>query len=243
MECCGVSAAAPPPACGDVYELTTTLSNNLLSLCSPIVTNTDIYAKLGTPGDKDYYVFTTTASAPKVKVTLEDVPGNYQIKLYDANGLQLGKSEKCCLNDESIAYNGASGAATYKVYVYGMNSAYSSTACYKLRIATSNVNQSLDANDENSNQNLLPTDITLSNDQLTVYPNPAKEKLTVSFGSEEAGTQSISITDLVGRVITVKTVDVQEGINTFTLPLESYRGGMYFLQMPGRPAVKFQVSE
>jgi Zn-dependent metalloprotease len=236
-----VSAAAPPPACSDNYELPTMMSNNLLTLCSPVSTNTDIFAKLGSPGDKDYYVITTTASAPKLKVTLEDLPGNYQLKLYDANGVQLGKSEKCCLLDESIAYNGASSAATYKVYVYGMNSAYSTTACYKLRISTSAVNQLRDDGDDTEQG--LPGDITLSNDQMTVFPNPATDKITVSFGAEEAGAQTISITDLVGRVIDVKTFDVQEGINTFTLPLESYRGGMYFLQMPGRPAVKFQVSE
>jgi hypothetical protein len=234
----GVGTIVPPPTCTDNYE-----SNESRTASKSIATNTDISGKIGSSSDKDWFTFTTTASAPKIKVTLTTLPFDYDVRLYNASGTQIGISQNGSTTSESISYNSSSSATTYYVQVYGYGGAFSSTKCYTLRAATSNVNQLFD-DDDNSTVAGVSKPVALEPaNELIVFPNPAKDKLMLSFNADASGVQSVSITDLLGQVIMSIPLEIKEGANHFTFPLNNVAGGIYFIKIPGQQTVKFQVLE
>src|SRR5205823_1338547 len=154
-------------------------------------------------------------------VTLTNLPMDYDIKLYNANGSEIGSSHNSGTTIESLSYNKSTAAASYYVQVFGHNNAaYSATTCYTLRVATSNVNQMVDAE---GNDGWVANEGLNGGSELSVYPNPAKEHLSIRFFVDEDGTSKASITDLVGRIVWQQDVSVQEGVNTIELPLSDYQ--------------------
>jgi len=233
----GVAATVTPPPCTDNYE-----SNESISAAKVIALNTDLTGKIGTATDKDYYKFTTLSTAPKLKVTLTNLPKNYNLVLFNSSGKQLGASSNSGTTAESITYNTATTAATYYIEVLGVSSAYSATSCYTFRVATGSVNQLVDENSADITDDLTNTS-AMNNNDLLVYPNPAKGQLSIRFTASQEGNQDIYVTDLMGRTISRLSVPVTEGINTITLPLNNYVPGMYFLNVVGQQKTRFQVAE
>jgi Zn-dependent metalloprotease len=227
------------PSCTDTYE-----ANETISAAKPIALNSDISAKISTTTDKDWYTFTTTSTAPKLKVTLSNLPADYDLRLYNSGGSQLGISQNGSTTSESITYN-SSSAGTYYIQVYGYAGANNNSVCYTVRAATSNVNLLTDEEANLTGHSLTKgkEQGTMDDDALRVFPNPAKEQLTLRFNAAVAGTQSLSVTDPLGRVIMQKTIDVQDGFNNIKVSLDNLESGLYFIKMEGRPAVKFQISE
>jgi bacillolysin len=236
------SVAPPPPTCADNYE-----TNENKGGSKSIAVNADITARVGSSIDKDWFTVVTTTAAPKLKVTLSNLPTDYDLTLYNNKGKAIASSRNGGLTAESITYNSASSGATYYVQVSGYNGANSAN-CYSLRAATSNVNQLTDGptfgmEDESEDfgkpaENLME----MSSEDMTVYPNPAKDKLNVNFTAAEAGTTSVSITDLMGRVVMQQEISVEEGMNTIALPL-NYMPGLYFLNVAGQTPTKFQIMQ
>jgi Zn-dependent metalloprotease len=233
----GVTGMAPAPSCSDNYE-----SNETRSAAKAISLNTDISAKIGSTTDKDWFAFTTTSAAPKLKVTLINLPANYNLTLYKSNGQQLAISQNTGTTSESISYNASNSGATYYVQVAGYNGAYNTASCYTLRVATSNVNQLIDE-EQSSLDATLTGGIASANNELNVFPNPAKDKLMVSFNADDAGTATLNITDITGRVLMHQELDVMAGPNEVTVPLSNYMPGIYFLHVTDRQAAKFQVMQ
>jgi len=78
-----------------------------------------------------------------------------------------------------------------------------------------------------------PTGIQdLYNDQTrcTVYPNPATEKVTISFKAETPGKAEIKLIDYTGKCIYLKNMDALAGTNTYTLSMKqnNISSGSYF---------------
>ncbi|XZF16596.1 M4 family metallopeptidase [Chitinophagaceae bacterium MMS25-I14] len=232
----GVDSVAAQPACTDNYE-----SNETKNAAKKISVNTDITAKIGTSTDKDWFYFTTTNSAPKLKVTLSNLPADYDIRLYNNSGSQIGISQNGGTAAESIVYNANKGA-TYYVQVYGYAGAYNAGTCYALRASTSSVNQLADdGNDDNEITELKPDGESVINNSLLIYPNPARDVIHLRFGAEKAGLQTVVITDVVGRVVLTVPLAVQEGSNDLQLSLNGLGTGMYLLKLDGGQVMKMQV--
>jgi bacillolysin len=227
-----------PPGCSDVYE-----ANESKQAAKSIAVNTDISARIGSSTDKDWFKFSTTSSAAKIKVTISNLPADYDLRLYDNKGKQIGVSQNTGTASESISYNLSNGAANYYVQVGGYNGA-TSTSCYNLYVATSSVNQLIDDNDAEQNATISKgNEELLDNEGILVFPNPAKEKIMVQLSLEAAGTITLSITDFVGRVVMQQSLSLQAGSNTITLPLAKYSPGIYFLNASGKQSAKFQITE
>ncbi|TCP69398.1 S8 family serine peptidase [Baia soyae] len=80
--------------------------------------------------DVDYYKF-NVGTAGAVNISLANLPGDYDIYLYNASGTELANSIKGGTNPEAIAYN-ATAAGVYYVKVVGYSGAASKTQAYKL---------------------------------------------------------------------------------------------------------------
>ncbi|MBF9220436.1 glucuronyl esterase domain-containing protein [Hymenobacter ruricola] len=70
----------------------------------------------------------------------------------------------------------------------------------------------------------------LANSGIEVYPNPAKEKITVNLGANLSHVNSIDVLDLVGRKLSQVEVGKQAML---TIPTERLKPGVYLLRFSG----------
>ncbi|MBX7243469.1 MAG: T9SS type A sorting domain-containing protein [Bacteroidia bacterium] len=208
-------------ACSDNFE-----SNNTKNSAKTISVNTNYTARIGTSTDVDWFKFTTTASAPKVKIELTNLPFDYDVKLYASNGsTQLGVSQNSGTTNETILYNTATAGSTYFIRVYGYNGAFSSTACYTFRASTSATSWVRQANEVEDG--LKPVF-----DDLVVYPNPTNGLATLKFTVEaEDENALITIYDQTGKVMNVVQHDITKDSDELTLDFSQFANGIYFIQM------------
>ena len=65
--------------------------------------------------------------------------------------------------------------------------------------------------------------------KVSVYPNPAKDKLTVEWGKSDFEKGSLAVYDLFGKQII--SFDLVSGSNTFVVELNHFFSGVYFIQV------------
>ena len=204
--------------------------NDLSTQATVVAVNSVTNSQIATSTDVDYYKFTTTSAAPKVKVTLTNLPFDYDLYLYSATtsgalNRRLGSSTNGGTTPENILYNSSSAAATYYVKVLGYAGAFSTTQCYALTVTTSATNlqiiQSLDSP--------KPTDIT--ENKLTLSPNPASAQVTLNFSSVENGFYNIEIFDLVGKQCFKTVSEFVQGENIQNLKSDNLARGMYMVRV------------
>ncbi|MFN0201145.1 MAG: T9SS type A sorting domain-containing protein, partial [Bacteroidia bacterium] len=205
-------------SCTDNYE-----SNNTASTSKSIAVNTNITARIGTSTDVDWFHFSTASTAPKVKVTLTNLPADYDVILYASNGTtQLGISQNGSTTAEAIIYNSSSAAATYRVKVYGYGGAFNSTACYTLNASRSATNFVRLAGEEEDGIKAL-TEV------MNIYPNPAADLATIVFTAQEDAPVEFMVFDAMGRAV---RVPMTQGDNKdeMVLNLSEVNNGIYFVR-------------
>ena len=119
------SGSTPPPS-GDTYE-----PNGTTAEAYGINTGTTYNSYIYTSTDVDYYKFSTTQSGT-ITVNLSNLPGDYDLYLYNSSGTQVGSSASGSTTAEKITYTGAAG--TYYVKVIGYSGAYSTATQYSLKV-------------------------------------------------------------------------------------------------------------
>lgn len=205
--------------CTDVYE-----SNNTLSAAKLIPVNTTINALIGTSTDNDYFYFSNSPNQPNIKVTLSNLPFDYDLRMYNSSNTTLATSQNAGTANEVIIYNNAP-VGTYKLRVYGYNGAFSATQCYNLR-ADISANQWVRMANE-IEDGLKP----LLNDWV-VYPNPTNGLTTIKFTVEDTEANTvISIIDQTGRVLNTFGHTITKENEELTLDFSQYANGIYFIQM------------
>jgi hypothetical protein len=63
--------------------------------------------------------------------------------------------------------------------------------------------------------------------RIGVFPNPASDMVTVEFDSRTAGEYNIKLQDIYGRVVKMKNATAVAGANTYQLPLDGVKKGIY----------------
>jgi len=218
--------------CSDPYE-----PNNSSSAYKTIAVNTDIDALISSTTDADWYRFSTTSPNTNIQVNLTNLPADYDVRLYRSNLTTLATGQNGGTTSESIKRN-TSSPATYYVRVYGYNGAFNTTQCYRLRVNARSTAFRLD----DSTGDILKGD-PLSG--IITVPNPASGKTSFEFISEVPGSASITIVDLLGRVIEQWNYEVQEGLNKIAMDVDTFNKGIHviMIDMDGeRRAGKFIVN-
>jgi len=64
---------------------------------------------------------------------------------------------------------------------------------------------------------------------LAVFPNPAHDKVTISFNAKYESTYQTTLTDITGRKVHVADHHALVGQNTMELNLADFAKGVYFL--------------
>src|ERR1035437_7701553 len=227
---CGVSGSSGYSAgqftttaivtCPDQYE-----PNNSISTAKNIPVGTNINAQIATSIDKDYYAFNNTSSQRRIKVTLTNLPADYDMKLYRNNSL-LGTSANRGTAAETIIYN-TNTTGTYKVYVYGFNGAFNNTQCYTLNVQLGATNFTAANGVIINDDNIVQTVKT----GMKVYPVPASNAVTISFDAYAKGNADIIIINQLGQQVLVKKVIVNNGTNFNTIDVSVLKSGVYTLKV------------
>lgn len=68
-------------------------------------------------------------------------------------------------------------------------------------------------------------------DNISVYPNPAHDKVTVGIYVKEFAQFNFKLMDISGRVILSEDRDGVAGLNTFDLELKNFAKGIYTLEV------------
>ena len=211
-------------ACSDQYE-----ANNSRAAAKTIAVNTNISALIGTSTDKDWFKFTTVAGATNLKVVLDLLPADYELKLVSAAGATLATSTLGGTSTETIIRNTAT-AATYYVQVYGYSGAMSTTSCYRLRVnaAGSAFRSGVGSEYVEGNINLEKmNDI----DGLSLYPNPTSTTLNLNFFNSYEGSVQAEVVDMLGKTVYTTSISTSEGFNKAEINTADFNNGIYFLRL------------
>ncbi|RTQ47817.1 hypothetical protein EJV47_18025 [Hymenobacter gummosus] len=211
----------------DSYE-----SNGTLATGAAIGVNVNNSAYICPAGDVDWYKFTSSSTNNNIKVTLTNLPFDYELELYNASGTLLYSSTNSGTTAETITYNGAPAAAYY-VKVYGYNGATSNATAYTLRVSTQSVAWRAAATGETlalSSPTLDQPVVTITN---PVEPGATAQLLVTNY----EGPASIVLRDAHGQPVDAGTqVDIRaEQPVRFPLPT-TLRRGVYVaaVQLRGR---------
>lgn len=220
--------------CTDTYE-----ANESRTAAKTIATNTNISAKIGTSTDKDYFKFTTTTAAKNFKITLDNLPADYDLRLYNSSGTLLASSANGSTTAEVITGNGGA-AGTYYIYVFGYNGAYNANSCYRLFVQTSaSTLKTIEGADEEATTELQPIDV------LSLYPNPNNGQFTVQLLSDNEGDANVRVFDLTGKMVMQQRFASTKGENRFTMDMMASPSGIYFVEVnvAGQRFVKKLIKE
>lgn len=202
--------------CTDNYE-----TNNTKSTAKTIPLGTTFTAKISSSTDIDWFKFNNTTSQRNVRVSMTNLPADYDMILYRSN-TQVGISENDATTNEQITYNNTQGATTYYVKVYGYNGANSSL-CYNFLAEISATAL------RTTEGNIVADDIQPVNDEFLIFPNPASSEvsLLVPFGKHAEGL--LTVTDITGKSITSMNLSGDRTVKTFTMDVSGFNGGLYFV--------------
>lgn len=147
--------------CTDNYE-----TNNTSSTAKAIPVGTTITAKIGTATDIDWFSFKNTTAQRRIKITLTNLPFDYDVYLYRGNTL-VGASENAGTANEQIVLNGNNTVTTYRVKVVGYNGAYSNTACYSLlaQLSATNFAKQIGSGDETGGKQQTKIDFKIEEEE------------------------------------------------------------------------------
>ena len=205
--------------CTDTYE-----ANESRTTAKTISTNTNISARIGTSTDKDWFRFSTTSAARNIKITLDNLPADYDIRLYNSNGSQLAISQNDGTAAETITRN-TSSSGTYFIQVYGYNGAFNASLCYRLLVQTSSSSfKTIDGVDEEI-VTLEPVDV------LTLFPNPNNGQFTLQLLGNTEDDANVRVFDVTGKMVIQQRYAATKGENRFTMDMAAAPAGIYFVEV------------
>jgi hypothetical protein len=199
--------------CNDIYE-----ANETQSAAKPITTAASITAKIGTSTDIDWFSFSNTNAAKNIQVVLNNLPADYDLYLYNSSGTLLSSSLTAGAASETVKYNNGS-VGTYYVKVIGYNSAFSTSSCYSLIANISNVAFRMSA-----------PEISKSESNYTVFPNPAQNEINVDYTLSSNKIVELRVYDITGKLVLTNTFEGVEGLNKNVMSIANLNKGIYILE-------------
>lgn len=145
----------------------------------------------------------------------------------NVRGFELEKSSDA-VSFKKFAMQASSGSLS------GGNNEYTATdyepfnpvSCYRLKIISNDGSYSY------SPVISIKRSMVVEN-ALRVFPNPACNKLYLSFSSKEAGMQLLQIVNQAGQVVQHLELVVEKGVNNIPVEVTHLAAGVYFLQLSG----------
>ncbi|MEX1187896.1 MAG: GEVED domain-containing protein [Bacteroidia bacterium] len=212
------TTAAAPVTCSDIYE-----SNNSRTAAKVIPLSTNIQAALGTSTDKDWFRFNNSSSQRNVKVSLSNLVYDYDLQLYRGSS-RVATSQNGGTTSESIIYNNTRAATTYYAYVYGYNGVFSANDCYTLRAEIGSSSFARLAGETEATEEI-------SDEIISVYPNPNNGSFTVSLMPEADINEPIEIYNHLGQLVEKISISLSKDHPRVEIQLNDLSDGIYFVRV------------
>ena len=209
------TTATPPVTCPGSYDVST---NDNTAGAATIPLNTDVYGLINVRGDNDYYKFIIT-NGGTITISLTTLPADFQLALLNSSGNTLLSSTNTSTTSETIDATVAPGTYYARVYPKS-NGAFNANNCYTLRVETGTAGKTIN-----------PELVSVSDNKLSVFPNPAGFDANLAFNSKVNGTSVITVVNQLGSVVLKRTIAVNEGENVRKLDVSSLASGMYYIKI------------
>jgi hypothetical protein len=215
--------ATPGTACIDEYE-----PNNSMATAVQIQAGNDIFGLIDIISDVDWFKINTNNAAKNLKITLFDLPADYNIRLVNGAGTVLGSSYNTGTTPETIIYN-CKQAGLYYIHIFGSSGAFNPNDCYTLHVDVSST--------QYAKSELAEISFDEVSGELTLYPNPAREILNIDFSSTVEGTAKMTLMNTGGQTVMQNEFRVAEGANHFMVKVGELKPGLYLVRISTNNAV------
>ena len=159
-----------------------------------------------------------------IKVTLTNLPADYDLYLYNSAGTLLYKSENGTTTAETVTYN-AAPVATYYVKVMDYGGVFNTSTCYTLRATTSSTSLKME---EGENVSVQKVDETI----FTVMPNPSTDgKFVFNLSNNYNGNINVAVYDEAGRIVFQNEINKGEEFLKDAIDLSEKNHGMYIVKI------------
>ncbi|WP_290794342.1 sialate O-acetylesterase [Flavihumibacter sp. UBA7668] len=219
--------------CPDIYE-----PNNQIGASKTLAHNTNQSASIASSTDEDWFSFRTW-SFPYFKLSLWNLAADYDIYLYDVNGVELARSTNSGTSAEVINYNDGPANTNYRIKVISKSGDIVPSVCYQIRAEafSSPLASGSPAYGASNNQREIGTaqevmDIPAM--QITgihLYPNPASTYITIEYQATTAAKAEFSLVDMAGRIWQVRQENLPAGAVQYRMPLTRLPQGNYVLKI------------
>lgn len=211
---------SPVTCTNDSYE-----SNETQATARSISVGSTYLPKICGSSDVDWFKFSNSNSKRNIRVTIKNLPANYDMQLYSSNGTLLGTSQNTGTADEGFIYNSAP-VGTYFVKIYG-NSGAQSNSTYTLKAETNRNSYSGFRYAEGTQEEMIVENT------LTIYPNPASGSVTMNYFSVNDEQVSVRVFDITGKNTFTQLKSISEGENYINLDISAFSKGIYFVEVSG----------
>lgn len=211
--------------CNSNYDATT---NGTAAGAVTIPLNAEIKGLINPAGDIDNFriVITTACS---LRITLNSLPADYDLKLFNSAGLLLAISQAGGTPPEVITYSLPVG--TYYAQVYGYGGAFNAVSCYTLTAQiyawTGSSGAVINEDAAAKASNAYPAETLISKTSVKIFPNPAGNVLNIAIAGKSIKNAILSIVDAKG--ITVKEERMSNSAQQVNLA--GLAGGVYVLRL------------
>jgi len=221
--------------CGrDVFE-----ANDMLAIASPLpVIGVTKNARICPQGDEDWYSFSVSSDKPYIRLSLSDMPADYQLELWTSSSVLL-TSTTLGLDAEIIT--SMLPAGDYYARVYGNGDAWHSGEGYRLLLQRQA--DAFAVKDSEVEEGLLQEELPFHSTYL--YPNPTEGIFYLAFSTLEEMEVRLRILDIYGKRIQERTIMVGNGEHIEEMNVDGLSEGIYLIELSGqnrKEVLKLQVS-
>ncbi len=200
--------------CTDPFE-----PNETNATARSINANSTINGIISSSADKDWFQFANSASQRNIKVTLTNLPADYDLKLFRST-TQLAISQNTGTTNEQIIYNTNSISNNYRVKVYPKSTTFNSALCYTLTTLIGNAAFEPEGFGPGAANN---------SDAIVIFPNPANDAVHIGVPPSEVET-TIDLIDGMGRTVVSMTQANASGQSNVIMDVSDRPNGVYLVR-------------
>ena len=229
------TTATAVATCTDNYE-----PNETNGGARTIGSNSTKTARIGSATDVDWFKFANSSAQRYIKVTLTNLPANYDMQLWRSSG-QLATSANTGTTNEQIIYNSNTVSSNYKVKVYGVSGAFNASACYTI---TTQISSTAFMPGEGLEGEETVIEDYVADGSVVVFPNPAREAVNVIIPAGTTGA-TVELMDATGRVAMDFASQAVNAEQRVVMDVRDLSAGIWFVRIiqDGVPTVKPVVIE
>lgn len=195
-------------------------SNNTSTTATVLALNSSKQGKIcGTSTDYDWFKVTLTSTS-NLKVTLSNLPDNYNLELYVGGSYVTGSYNSGTTNE--VISLSSKPAGTYYYRVYGATTA-NSNSLLDYTITATNVL----LKDEEVTDISIPEYIP----EPVMFPNPAQNEVHFDIVSLVSENVFIQIFDVQGKMLKEQFLGQNIGENIYTVSTQDIERGMYLVKL------------